>query len=346
MGVFECVTVGDPHFDRLSTMFPTNHLLLQVAELRKPFEYALKHGIKYVVVLGDVAHMPRLSEEARKAFQKLLHEYDGRLTIWIILGNHDVAYEGVHSLESISDLCKQGRYKSVRVFAKPKQKIINGVPVNLLPFPAKKAIKTEVADRSLNFAHLERPGARRDNGMLIRDDDGVKQTDDNEWVIGHLHTPQKIGRTLYSGTLYQTNFGESLPKGFLHIKAKVLKGKLTVRAKRVTTDPRFKLINLKVESAKDLKQIDSDPLHLYKLFIKKGIKIPYDIMRRHPNVYKPPTQYTTDVDLQEKQEADPQQVNFKLTDRLGPELAQKGATKWQRKRGIKIVKAILRKKTG
>lgn len=340
-GLFEFVTVGDPHLDKMENLFPANHLQLQVAELRKPFLYALERGVPNVVILGDVAHKDRLTEESRIALFSLLVEFDGKLDIHIILGNHDVAYEGFHSLQFFVELYEAGKFKTVHIYKKPVQKTINGVPVNFLPFPAIKAIESDVADRTLNFAHLERPGALRDNGIKIQKGHGIRQKDDHTWVVGHLHTPQRLGRTYFSGTLYQTNFGESLPKSFLHGRVRVKNGKLLEKIVQVPNDPAFKLFNLRIEKRSDLDAIQDNPLYLYKLFIKKGVKIDFDLSTRYKNLYNTPSTYTNEAELLEQQQEVAMVIENDLTGGLLDELREKGASKWQRKRGTAIVNEIL-----
>ena len=340
--LFEFVTVGDAHLDKLENLFPANHLELQVAEIDKVYKYAIKKGVPNVVWLGDVAHKERLTEESRIALYSILTRYDGLVNTYIILGNHDVAREGFHSLQFFVKLYETGKFKSVHIFKAGTQLVLNKVPVNFLPYPLTKALPYDgPCDKTLNFAHLERPGAKRDNGMLIQKGDGVRQKDDNVWVIGHLHTPQKLGLTWYSGTLFQTNFGESLPKSFLHARVRNVKGLLKWKIVEIPNDPAFKLINLKIESKSDLKKIDDNPLHLYKLFIKKGVQIDYDLASKHKNLYNTPTTYSNEKELVEQQEVVELEINHSLTDGLRQELRDRGANKWQRRRAKALVADIL-----
>lgn len=344
MSRFEAIISGDPHFDKLVNLFPKSHLELQVAELRKAFVYALKNGIPNLIWPGDIAHKDRLSEEARIALFNLLHEFDGKLNIWIILGNHDVAYTGFHSLQFFIELFKKGKFKTVHIMDKPVQKWINGIPLNFLPYPAKKALPhdTDKCDKSINVAHLERPGAVRDNGRKVGPADGTKQKDKNIWLIGHLHTPQKVGRSYFCGTMYQTTFGESLPKSFLHIKAWNKKGTLKHKVEVVPTDPAFKFFPLVVEKKSDLEKISSNPLYLYKVFLKSGVDLKFDLNKKYPNIINTPTIYDDKkkivVDMGEIEE-----IKYNLSDGLPKWMKKKGATKKQVKRALQLVDRILTK---
>lgn len=339
---WEFVTVGDPHIDKMEGLFPFNHLILQYNELRKPFEYALKMGVPNVVVLGDVAHRDRLSEEGRIMLYELLLEYDGKLNIYVILGNHDVAREGIHSLQFFVKLYETGKFKTVHIISKKEQHVFNGVPVNFLPFPHKKSIPCKGMDRVLNFAHLERPGALRDNGVKIQKGHGVKQKDKDIWVVGHLHTPQHLASTYFSGTLYQTNFGESLPKSFIHGRIRVKGRTLVETIKVIPNDPAFKLFNLKIEKKSDLKQIEKNPLYLYKVFVKSGTKIDVDLMARYPNIQNVPVMYDTDADLAKLEVDTVEEIpTYTLYDGLKAEMKKRGASLEMRKRGRQLVGQII-----
>lgn len=343
--LFEWVSIGDPHLDKLENLFPANHLELQIGEMEKVFKYAIARGVPHVIILGDVAHRDRLTEESRIALYSLLNRYDGKVFIHVILGNHDVAYEGFHSLQFFVKLYEDRKFKTVHIYKDPTQCMLGGVPVNFLPFPAVRAIPCDTVDRTLNFVHLERPGARRDNGVLIKKGHGVRQKkDDNHiYVSGHLHTPQIIGNTYFSGTLFQTNFGESLPKSFLHGRVRVKDGKLSAKIIEVPNDPVFKLFNLKIEKKSDLRQIEDNPLYLYKLFIRKGVDIDFDLLSRYRNLYNTPSLYANESELMDQQEDVTMAIENDLTGGLRDELRGKGATKWQRKRAESIVNKIIDK---
>lgn len=341
---FRFVALGDLHLDKLDHLFGTaltNDLLFR--EWCKAADYAIKHKIKYLIILGDVADKARLSEEARVVLQKFLYRYDGKLDIRIILGNHDVEYEGYHSLEAIEQQVKEGGYKTVHIYTEPAQTVIGGVPVNFLPFPAEAAMvykKDGKRCQTYNFAHLERPGAMRDNGMIIEKGHGVEETGDDHWCIGHLHTPHDVGRSHYVGTAYQTTFGESLPKGFSVGEVELVGSKLKVNIERVQNRPSFVLHNLKIESVKDLKKISDEPLDLYKVTVKRGVELPYDLSARHKNIVNTIVRYKTDKEADSILEDAEVQIKFDLTSGLKKQLRALGLDKPQSARGLEIVEQI------
>lgn len=336
--MYKFCALGDLHLDKLDGLFANaNELLFN--EWSKSADYALEQEIKELIILGDVADRSRLSEEARVTLQDFLYKYDSKLNIRIILGNHDVEHEGMHSLEAIANMVKNGAFKSVKVYTKPKQLVLGGVPVNFLPFPHSSPIPYK-GMQTLNIVHLERPGALRDNGTSIDADHGVKDESDHIFVSGHLHTPHEVGNTHFVGTLYQTNFGERLPKSFTVGKV-VAEGKqLRCKLIRVPNDPAFKLTMLKVESVNDLKKITNNPLHLFKVVVKRGVELPYDVGAKHPNVVNSIATYKTEKEATAILQDSEVQIKFDLLDRLTQELKERGLSKEQAKRGKQIVEEI------
>ena len=339
--MLEAVVIGDIHLDKLETLFPLKHLTLQINEIKKPLDYALVNGIEHVFMLGDIGHKPRLSESAKIAFLDLLHAYDGKLEIHIILGNHDIHSEGTNSLSIFTRMQELGKFQSVYIYPEPKQKILNGVTVNFLPFPKNKALPSTTM--SVNLAHIDRGGAKRDNGYRIKEDENEEALSDI-WVIGHLHTPQTLGSNVYfPGTLYQLSFGEGLLKGFAHLKCKMVGSKLRHKYIWIENKPAFTLNTLKVEKVSDFAQIDDNMLHLYKVYVRTGVKVPRELPANVNNIVG----YDTDRELSALTEFNMEDqsdgVTFGLTTGLDEYLTSKGATDYQIRRANAWLSKILEK---
>lgn len=282
--MLEGVAVGDCHLDKLHRHFGDAAIDLQIAEIEKPLQYAEKMGLKNAFFLGDISDDERLSDEGKIALINLFHRWDNRLNIYVILGNHDFRLNGYHSLQVIEELQKFNIFKTIKFISKPKQVKMKGVTVNFLPFPATRPSKDMVRKHQVvNVAHLERPGALRDNGTKITKG-GVPSKDKDHWLIGHLHTKQELGLNYFPGTVYQLNFGESLPKGFVHFSYKQVGTKVKAKYKWIQTNPAFKFFNVDVEKASDLKEISDNPLYKYKLFVSKGVKLPNNFLVDKPNI--------------------------------------------------------------
>lgn len=276
---FRAIFIGDLHLDKLSNLFPYDHLDLQFQEIEKVCNYAIKNGYDRIIFLGDIGEHTRLSYDSLCYFIKFLSKWDSHLFIDIILGNHDFAENGIHSLQPFVSWQDQGFYKNIKIYDKQKLVEINGVPINYSSYPSTKGY-----DNAINIGHFEVSGSTRDNGMVIKKSHEVNEN--HLWVMGHLHTPHRVNLVNFCGTLYQLNFGESLPKGFLTIEAKLSNGKLKYKIKHIENEPTFKLINLTVNSKSDLKEIENNPLYKYRLLVKSSFDLPDNLAERYKNVVK------------------------------------------------------------
>lgn len=336
--VFEGVFVGDIHFDKMKKLFPDNHTKLQINELKKPYEYALRNGVKNVFLLGDVCEFPRLSYESQIAFMRFLKGIKGVHT-HVILGNHDFSEMGVHSLQPFIAMRELNMLSNVDFHTVQHLEKSFGVPVNFCPYP-----HIESKGNAVNLGHFEVSGSTGDNGRVIKK--AVDIDEEHFWMMGHLHTPHDIKTAHYVGTLYQTNFGERLPKSFTHGKFRIKSKKLEKKLKRVANDPAFKLFNLPVETKHDLKQIEKNPLYLYKVFVHSNYDLEEKDLAKYSNIvdikgYQNKEQLQALIE-EEFVELNEQDVRLpSVTENLGTALKNKGANKKQIKRGVDIVTKLV-----
>ena len=340
--MFEAVAIGDLHFDHLRKYWGDEDVNLQLAEIRKPLRYARKHGIPHVVFLGDVSEHGHMPDRYLLPFLDLLREFDD-LRIHIIPGNHDVISSEQTALVSANYLQERGFMDHVKVHLHPHSERIDGVWVSFLPWPHDKpAVKERKAFKHpphLCFAHIDRPGALRDNGSRIKIDGDIEDAKD-AWVIGHIHTSQKVRRNWYPGTLYQCNFGESLPKGFAHVKARTINYKLQIKCELVRNHPAFTLVNLRVANDTDLKELTHDDRIRYKLHVQKGYRLPSNLLQDYPNIHTVTgAKESSDGRVEETiaQAHGDDEVSVDLTYGLQEFLAGKGATEKQQRIAMKEV---------
>lgn len=183
--------------------------LMIVRAVQNVLAYGRRKGIRNVIFYGDICENPRMSYESMQAFSQVLAEKD--FNFFIIPGNHDMkgrVPEAGHSLECVENY-KVAQSRNVRFFFRGADTVIDGAKVRFLPFPVMKFSPT-----ALNVCHLDVYGAVADNGRQILDDRRDKS--DSVVVAGHIHTNQVVRNTYYSGTLYQTCFGEK-PQKFFHV---------------------------------------------------------------------------------------------------------------------------------
>ena len=331
--------IGDLHLDRLKGLFPDNHLDLQFFEINKAMHTALKNGYKNIIYMGDISENTRLSQQAEVALISHFFRWDSRANIHVILGNHDYAESGNHSLLPFIELQRNKAFKTVKFYAKKTVKNIEGLNVNFSPYPF-----TDSEKDMINFGHFEVSGSTRDNGQVIKKAHDVDKK--AVWGMGHLHTPHDVGNVHYCGTLYQLNFGERLPKGSMLIQGKLSGGSLQHRIKRISNDPTFKLINLVIESLSDTKKIEKNPLYRYRLLTKSNIELPENIMEKFPNIVKTEG-FSNKEELKaiiedsfieiNNQTLELPSLNEHLEDFL---IKVKGANKKQVKRALEIVKEV------
>ena len=272
----EFIGVGDLHLDKMDGLIQDANAKI-VKSVRKTFKYAVENGIKHVIFYGDLGEKYRLSYEAQVALYGLCLDQRWKdLILHFILGNHDFAETGAHSLEVLKVVSGLTGDR-VRVYLDQTKIKLEGRKFNMMPHP----VLTTRRD-SLNVGHFEMKNSFRDNGRQI--DHGF--TTPHACVVGHLHTMHRVRRAHYSGTLYQTNFGESLPKYFHHVKYDD-EDPYSAEVTNVPFEPPWKLLNLEVRTTSDLDKIVSDENTLYKLFVHEGLELDIgDVMGTYPNVVR------------------------------------------------------------
>ncbi len=336
--------IGDLHLDKLKKLFEDDAIALQKEEIRKPLEYALTKGIKVVCFAGDIGEHPLLSDDALIALIELIAEYGKALDIHIILGNHDFAENGVHSLR-VLELMQRLGFLKCSIYTAPKAVKLEGIVHNFLPHPHKKLSASAAKEAAVNIGHFETSGSIRDNGSKSKSDYTIKDKK-SLWLLGHLHTPHTVSNNVFfGGTTYQLNYGESLPKHWLDYKVKLVGGKLKYDVEYVENKPEFRLFNLEIGTLSDLKKIKDKKYYRYKLFVKEGLALPEDVNMSYPQITSI-SGYKTKKELAalkmdaiipiEDQSLDKVDIFFGLEDFL----RTKGASKNQTKRALKIIQNL------
>jgi DNA repair exonuclease SbcCD nuclease subunit len=284
--MFEFVVSSDWHLGKIARFFPNDHIERQIIELHKPFKYAIEHGIKTIVIPGDISDTPHIEERVMKALINLIFEYDGHLRIIYIAGNHDFEDINTTSMDLLETLQSKA-FKSFEIYLKPAQITIEGIVCNMLPFPMNRAIKNDKP--CLNFAHIERTGALMDNGKPSRrkNEHDFKCKKEDYTVSGHLHTYQELKnqRTLFVGAAMQVKFDDTPKKGFSHVKARYKNGALKVVHKFIPSKPNFLLKRLVVESIADWSIVENDKLSIYEIRLGEGVVLPNNIREKCPNIF-------------------------------------------------------------
>lgn len=284
---------------------------MQFTEINKVYKYALENGKEHVFVPGDISDTPRLDEENFMLLVTHLLTYDDSINTYYIRGNHDVEHKFKTSLDVLSMLCDGGVFKRFKLFTRADTITIDGTNVSFLPWPDMEAPAAKNGKGRLIMAHIECAGAIGDNGRALKsgNEDQVVRTADDYIVSGHIHQYQELKkkRLLYVGTLYQKNFGESLPKGFCEFRAGYKSGekKLNFKHTFINSRPNFVLENFIVKDQSDWARLKADPNIRYKLFVDRnsGVIVPKGLAQQFPNIVHITGVNTAGMSLEEAVEA-------------------------------------------
>jgi DNA repair exonuclease SbcCD nuclease subunit len=282
---FRAVVSSDWHLDGLARHFG-DHIERQFYELDKVYRYAVDNGINHVVVPGDISDTPNMSDDVYIALIKFLKKYDGLVHTYYLAGNHDFANIKKTSMDLLNVLYGNDFFKTFHLFLNPEARVIDGLPINFLPYPCKESPASDTPH--LNFSHIEYNGALGDNGRKLRVKDEFIQNEGDYNISGHIHMYQHMEskRAIYCGNPYQKNFGESLPKGWLDIKARLNKKgtKVDLKHQFVHNKPDFRFENVVIESQSDFAKLSTSDSVRYKLWVDPSLEVPKNIRLEYPNI--------------------------------------------------------------
>jgi len=242
-----------------------------ISEVKRVLNWASDRGIRNVFLYGDICDSHRLSYRAMSYLISLFRN-NPDFQFFVIPGNHDMEGEtkirkkvideqakAQHSLE----LLMKVKFPNVRFLTEPEVVKIDKVPVKFCPWPC-----VDFHPKALNVAHIEVKGSKSDSGRVM-DGDGLSKSS-SVVCMGHLHTAHRVRNTYFSGTLYQTNFGESLPKYFHH---GTFNTPQDYEINQIPFDPKYKLFNCVIESQGDVDALSRDPCHLLKVIVADGADV-------------------------------------------------------------------------
>lgn len=258
---------------------------LQIQEIHKPYKYALENSIEHVFVPGDISDVPQMDDHELIALVTLLLSYDDHINTYYILGNHDVESVKKTSMDVLRVMAENGMFKRFHIFFQPEVKQISGVNVAFMPYPHVDVPKC--SKPPLVFAHIETAGALGDNGVPLRTkNEGLNRQPGDFIFSGHIHQHQvlKAKRIAFAGSLYQKNFGEALPKGFMEFNARYSGGELVVKHKFINSQPNFVLQNLVMREQSDWDKLQADESIRYKITVAEGVVVPKAITTDFPNI--------------------------------------------------------------
>lgn len=278
--MFEWITASDFHIGSLRNVF-ADALHKQIVEIHKIYLYAIEHGIKYIVIPGDLTDTPTISDVELIELIRLFLKYDSVITTYYIAGNHDYYSVKKSSLSVLECLCEEGLLTNLHIMRKHTFVKIEGVMVNFVPFP--NLIFPEHNKPYINFVHLDVDGAETDNGHIMKIDKDIDFGSNNITISGHNHKYQviKSKRLVYCGNPYQKKFSEELPKGFIVCKAKYDGKKLKFDHTFVNGMPEFVLKTVTIKTDKDLQKLTANNNIAYKIIAHEGVVLPSNLGNKY-----------------------------------------------------------------
>lgn len=367
--VLRGVAIGDLHLDKLSRMIPyINNMIIDFC--KGILDTAIEDGYDVAVFLGDVFNYMNASEAGLRMFLEMLVDYQDKIAIRVIEGNHGYRRNGTGSLSTLAML-EEFKLLNAQLITSPRCEVMKGVPLLYMPHPytcvadlAKSpatlypclvdsglldpqqfdeadslgADVESILYQSIAFGHFTRSGSTRDNGTVSSE--GVKyekSMDAKYYINGHLHTPQILGNhTFYPGTFYQTSFGEGATKGYGRFVAMMKGDTLKMKYEQVEVDPPIKLINIVASEDSHLpKKLAKDSW--YKITSARGYEIPEKYRDHEQVLINPLVGSSASIMAGGKDEEDSMDIAFDLMSNLESYLDSMGFEDKEIKRARKLV---------
>lgn len=189
------------------------------------FPYLREHGITRIIHLGDYYdHRKYVNFKVlnanRSHFLDKLREYG--MHMWVIPGNHDVAYKNTNSLCSLQELML-GHTDVVTVEMEPTELDFDGCKIALIPWinPENYGACLDMAATSkarVCMGHFEFTGFLLYPGVNATH--GMNHTDWNRFEAvysGHYHHKSQIGNVRYLGSQLEFTWADAGDPKHFHI---------------------------------------------------------------------------------------------------------------------------------
>lgn len=281
--MIEALSTSDWHLEGMGKHF-TDATKRQLAEIDRIYQYAVQKGIRHVFVPGDLSETPHMTDATYFQLIMFFKKYDGLVETHYIGGNHDRSDKSTTSCDLLHLLATHGFFKTLNVHLQPKQDRIDGTLVNFCAWPCGGTLSEK--EGALNFAHITVAGAMGDNGRPLKTSHDFAVHERDYTISGHIHQYQhmKSKKVIYNGNPFQKNFGECLPKGFIHFRATTDKRKVKVQHRFINNNPQFQLENVVIESPTDFQKLRNDDSKRYKLTVAPDVLLPADLRLQYPNI--------------------------------------------------------------
>lgn len=281
--MLEALSSSDWHLEGMRKHFHDS-VRRQLREVDKIYQYALSKGIQHVFIPGDISDTPSMRWSTYMQLVLFLQKYDGTIKSYYTGGNHDREDVESTSCDFLKLLTEHKFFKTFKIYLEPAQERIDGTLVNFCAWPCHESLTEK--EGALNFAHVEYNGAIGDTGRAMKVKHEFIAHKNDFTISGHIHQYQylKKKRAIFNGNPFQKNFGESLPKGFVHFKCRTEKNQVELKHRFIDNMPGFRLETVVIESPKDFDRLKSDDSIRYKLLVAPDVLVPSDLQITYPNI--------------------------------------------------------------
>lgn len=190
------------------------------------FDTAKKHQVKNIIFGGDFFHDRQKIDiyTYQRAFDTLNNNIKNTdITLWILLGNHDLWF---YEDSSISSVHPFSEIKGVKVVSKPSRFKIENLNWDFLPFTTNplsslKLLDSIEGEKQCLIGHIALNQAKMHKGfyatdILVEHEGEMISVDSDLFMeyeqvfLGHFHSEQKVNAKVeYIGSPLQLSFGEA-----------------------------------------------------------------------------------------------------------------------------------------
>lgn len=197
--------IGDLHF-KVSNTLQSAQLFSQVKQLLSENE------ICHVFLLGDVMHYhEKLDTRVQNVVVDFVSMIISYCNVTILVGNHDMVNNQVYCDSKGHWMNIFDGWVKVVIVDKPKIICADGKSFCCVPYVYPGRFAEALRDFDINpndhdfcLAHQEFRGAKMG---AIESKVGDEYTWDTLCISGHVHSYQKLGRVLYTGSAFEHSFG-------------------------------------------------------------------------------------------------------------------------------------------
>jgi DNA repair exonuclease SbcCD nuclease subunit len=320
---------ADLHIGSSKHILPHDYLARQIKALHEIKNKIIENKCEFLFICGDTFDRYDATNEEFDAFVRWIVEIDnlGFCTVLVINGNHEQGPGEKTVLDFLGHM--KYKFQNVYFYKKPKLLLLKGYAFALVPWNFELEIQAEILYKELLskktefkkffvLGHLPLPGITTDTGYFIKGSHKMLALDYvDAWFLGDIHARSisPCGRIQMPGSCIQGNWGDKPPKG------------VSLISLEDPTKPQFIELDVpQFEITKDLARAKTSKNIVKFIGDPKDEDLPENVVETTP--------YLTE------QEVVDYVSDLNVIDGLPEFLAEKGCTKEQQIKAIKLVEKL------